>query len=292
MNEYKVSVIIPTYNRSTLLQNTLNSLCNQTLSLNEFEVIVVDDGSNDLTYNVIKKYQNNLNLKYIFKKHDGFGVANSRNMGVDLSRGEIVIFLDCGMLCSRNYVQSHYFSHKKNPNSYILGYVYGYDDYNENKDIIKKYVNLKDIDFSIEKLEEMNVFDLREQYYKKYGTNLKKWKAPWVICWTTDISIERSIFVKYGGFDESYKTWGGEDTDLAIKLYLNNVQIILDKEIKSIHYPHEKAKVNMSKEELKKSTIEKRKYMFRKYKLKEISTWIYVDSSMDLEYVLTKMEKK
>lgn len=92
MNEYKVSVIIPTYNRSALLQNTLNSLCNQTLSLNEFEVIVVDDGSNDLTYNVIKKYQNNLNLKYIFKKHDGFGVANSRNMGVDLSRGEIVIF--------------------------------------------------------------------------------------------------------------------------------------------------------------------------------------------------------
>ena len=64
MNEYKVSVIIPTYNRSALLQNTLNSLCNQTLSLNEFEVIVVDDGSNDLTYNVIKKYQNNLNLKW------------------------------------------------------------------------------------------------------------------------------------------------------------------------------------------------------------------------------------
>ena len=157
MNEYKVSVIIPTYNRSALLQNTLNSLCNQTLSLNEFEVIVVDDGSNDLTYNVIKKYQNNLNLKYIFKKHDGFGVANSRNMGVDLSRGEIVIFLDCGMLCSRNYVQSHYFSHKKNPNSYILGYVYGYDDYNENKDIINKtqYIhsnkpNIENNDLTIE----------------------------------------------------------------------------------------------------------------------------------------------
>src|SRR5262249_51175789 len=82
------SVIIPTYNRRKLLQETLDSVWAQ--SFTDFEVIVVDDGSTDGTEDVLKPQQDR--LKLIVNEHLGPGAA--RNAGARVAKGQYLAFLD------------------------------------------------------------------------------------------------------------------------------------------------------------------------------------------------------
>lgn len=83
------SVIIPTYNRADLVARTVQSVLNQ--SFVNFEVIVVDDGSTDNTANIIKCI-NDVRISYIFQENQG--VSAARNLGVSVSKGKYIIFLD------------------------------------------------------------------------------------------------------------------------------------------------------------------------------------------------------
>ncbi len=87
-----LSVIIPTYNRAQALPLALDSLVRQTLSQSEFEVLVVDDGSSDATRDVVERYQNLLPITYHHIEHRGVSVA--RNVGIERSRGEVIVFFD------------------------------------------------------------------------------------------------------------------------------------------------------------------------------------------------------
>jgi hypothetical protein len=83
----KVSVIIPTYNRSALLQETIDSVLRQTF--NNFEVIVVDDGSTDDTSVVVKGIKDDRVL--YFHKPNG-GPASARNLGLSKAKGDYISF--------------------------------------------------------------------------------------------------------------------------------------------------------------------------------------------------------
>lgn len=88
-----VSIIIPTHNRADLICETLDSIQKQ--SYNHFEIIVVDDHSEDNTVEVIKKYieRNNLNNIQVFTNR-GRGACAARNLGIDNSKGEYIQFFD------------------------------------------------------------------------------------------------------------------------------------------------------------------------------------------------------
>ena len=87
----KVSIIIPTYNRSNDLIRCLNSLREQTYK--NFEVLVCDDGSTDDTFEILSKFIDVFELKYF--KNDNFGgPAKSRNLGIQNSSGDYIAFLD------------------------------------------------------------------------------------------------------------------------------------------------------------------------------------------------------
>jgi glycosyltransferase involved in cell wall biosynthesis len=88
MNIPKVSVIIPTYNRSQFLPEAVHSVLDQTFT--DFEIIVVDDGSIDNTKEVINNYQDS-RITYIYQENQGVAVA--LNTGVKRAIGEYVIFL-------------------------------------------------------------------------------------------------------------------------------------------------------------------------------------------------------
>ncbi|MBN1639415.1 MAG: glycosyltransferase family 2 protein [Ignavibacteriales bacterium] len=93
MNEKPtVSVIIPTYNRARLIGRSIQSVLNQTYQ--DFEIIVVDDGSIDNTREVIKEFQRkDKRINYI--KHDeNKGGSAARNTGIKASRGEYIAFQD------------------------------------------------------------------------------------------------------------------------------------------------------------------------------------------------------
>ncbi len=87
---YKFTICMPTYNRAYIIKKPLNSLLAQTLD--NFEVIVVDDGSSDDTEVVVKQFEEKLNLKYI-KKENG-GKHTALNAGVKNAKGELFLILD------------------------------------------------------------------------------------------------------------------------------------------------------------------------------------------------------
>lgn len=89
----KLSVVIPCYNMEKYLADCLDSLFRQNLSPTDFEVILVNDGSEDNTLQIATQYaQEFSNIKIIDKKNGGVGAA--RNSGLDLATGVFVYFLD------------------------------------------------------------------------------------------------------------------------------------------------------------------------------------------------------
>lgn len=91
-NNPKVSVIIPTYNRAHPVGRAIESVLNQTYQ--DFELIVVDDGSTDNTEEIIKEFQLKDN-RIIYLKHDeNKGGSAARNTGIKASKGEYIAFLD------------------------------------------------------------------------------------------------------------------------------------------------------------------------------------------------------
>lgn len=83
-----VSVIIPAFNTEKYISQAIESVLNQTYQ--NFELIVVNDGSTDRTEKVIKKYFNR--ISYIYQTNKG--VAAARNVGISASKGEYIAFLD------------------------------------------------------------------------------------------------------------------------------------------------------------------------------------------------------
>lgn len=89
--EYKLSVIIPVYNVEEYLVETLDSVVNQTMD--NYEIILVNDGSTDNSQSIIDDYAKRYeNIVSIYQENSGPGKA--RNKGIDVSRGEYIIFVD------------------------------------------------------------------------------------------------------------------------------------------------------------------------------------------------------
>ncbi len=92
-----ISVIIPTFNRYSLLKRAIKSILNQTYK--DIEIIVVDDGSVDKTSNI----KNDFNLTYIYQKNSG--VSCARNKGIKKAKGEWIAFLDSDDTWCENKLQ-------------------------------------------------------------------------------------------------------------------------------------------------------------------------------------------
>jgi len=85
-----VSVIIPTYNAGKYIRQSITSVMAQ--DYNNWELIVVDDGSTDDTERIVSEFLNDHRICYVKKKNSG--VSNSRNFGANLAKGDYFCFLD------------------------------------------------------------------------------------------------------------------------------------------------------------------------------------------------------
>lgn len=97
----KVSVIVPVYNAELYIDECLQTLCNQTMSANDYEIIVVDDGSSDNSLEIIRSVEkSNNNITVVVQNNQGASVA--RNTGLDMARGRYISFVDAD-----DWVESH-----------------------------------------------------------------------------------------------------------------------------------------------------------------------------------------
>lgn len=95
------SIIVPVYNRPQEIDELLESLTQQDFQ-DDFEVIVVEDGSTDSSVEVVKKYTNSLQINYFFKENSGAGA--SRNYGMERANGNYFIILDSDVIVPTQYL--------------------------------------------------------------------------------------------------------------------------------------------------------------------------------------------
>ena len=96
------SVIIPIYNRPNEIEELLESLTHQTYT--NFEVIVIEDGSDEKCEHVVAKYSDQLTIQYHFKENSGQGF--SRNVGFDIAKGDYYLVFDSDCLIPTHYFQA------------------------------------------------------------------------------------------------------------------------------------------------------------------------------------------
>ena len=89
----KLSIIIPLYNSEKYIQGCLGSLLKQKLKQNEFEIIIINDGSTDHSLDIVKKFEDKYSNIFVFTKKNG-GVGSARNKGISLAKGKYIYFID------------------------------------------------------------------------------------------------------------------------------------------------------------------------------------------------------
>ncbi len=155
---FEISIIVPVYNLEGYISATLNSIINQ--SDREFELIVIDDGSTDNSYNIARDLLEGSKLSdyKIIKKENG-GVSSARNLGLDSAKGEYVIFIDGDDIITSDLVMSVRDSLSK---KYDLVF-WGFDYIDEDKTVIKDYFSQYSISngeiISGEKILEANLIN-------------------------------------------------------------------------------------------------------------------------------------
>jgi glucosyl-dolichyl phosphate glucuronosyltransferase len=103
MDDYKVTVVVCTYNRAGILKHCLHSLVEQNAAKNLFEVIVIDNNSNDKTAEVIQTFvENNINFRMLYEKEQG--LSHARNRGFKEAMTNHVAYLDDDAKALRSYV--------------------------------------------------------------------------------------------------------------------------------------------------------------------------------------------
>lgn len=117
-----ISAVITTYNRPELLKRALLSLSTQTLDPSEYEIIVIDDGSDSATQSIAAELGKLLPFTYVFQANSG--LASAKNHGLFYARAPIVLFLDDDDLSDPDLLEQHLIAHKHypDPNIAILGF--------------------------------------------------------------------------------------------------------------------------------------------------------------------------
>ncbi|MEN6324661.1 MAG: glycosyltransferase family A protein [Syntrophomonas sp.] len=200
----KISVIIPTMQRSHLLKWNLYSLSKQIIPW-DFETIVLNDGIQDETENICEKHREQLNLKYVFTgqrnlpdnivwRVPGFAF----NIGVKMSQGDILILCDAEMYHLNDTIAKLVAPLIDNPK--LLGIPVGYNDANST------FLN------SLEEHNGNHNIDLNEleNGYPKIDSSL-----PYLM------SISKNEFLAIGGYDEDFTGVAADDDDLVRRLRAN-----------------------------------------------------------------------
>lgn len=203
-----LTVIIPSFNRSDVLNECLRHLSKQTLQQENFEIIVVDDGSKDDTQVVLKKWKKILNNLKSFKQKNS-GQAKARNRAIQHAKGKVVLFIGDDMYANINLLKEHVDFHKDHPSKKYA--CLGLTEWDERKSVSDYMRWLTDggPQFAYKKL--------------KAGSEARFWYF-----YTSNISLKLELLQKEK-FDDDFKGYGWEDIELAYRLSKNeNMKIIYE----------------------------------------------------------------
>jgi len=197
------SVVIPTYNSAKTLALTLNSVCEQTLSPEKYEIIVVDDGSTDDTESNVKCQMSNVKMPEIryFKVENG-GLAKARNLGIKKAVGEIIFFTDDDCIAPKDWMEIILDGYHRNPD--VVGIGGWYEINSSRAGFLQKCENAMDKKFGSSILNA------------EIKTNL--YFFPFVGAQPANLSYKKSVLEECGGFDENLRSdkWIAKEFNIKV----------------------------------------------------------------------------
>jgi GT2 family glycosyltransferase len=195
-----VTVQICTYNRRALLGRVMQALFAQDLDPALYEVVLVDDGSSDGTYeDVIRTLQPPCALHVV--RQTNAGLARGRNVGIARARGECILFMDDDVLATPGLLSAHVRFHRQRPRAICRGGV----------------INVVSFD----------ALPPARYTWRNYSG---------AYFWTTNVSAPLALVREAGGFDERFSEYGWEDLELGYRLRRMGVPSILARDALVYHY--------------------------------------------------------
>lgn len=227
------SIVIPTYNNKDYLICTLRHLFKQNLRDEDFEIIIVDDGSDDGTQERVKQLvqeelKRNIYMKYIYFARAGarkmgdfqFRAGVARNQGVKFAIGEYVTFLDSDIVVPEHFLQDLLNRHKNFE-------VVQTERLHLAPEVSSQHTKIETIDIV------KDIIQVEEGYWDHFHKT-NNWDAmpdKWKYVCTYSLSMPLQLFKNVGWFRKNYCVYGYEDTDLGYRLakagakfYLNHLQ--------------------------------------------------------------------
>jgi GT2 family glycosyltransferase len=215
----RVSVVIPTYNRSRMLRQCLDALAAQTILPQELEVIVVDDGSTDDTEAVVRASSYAFPLKYLRQANGGPGAA--RNAGVREAVGEKVLFLGDDIVADARLLESHLEAHARReaPATAILGHIDWAPDLPRTS-VMDFVCGPAALQFGYDLIPHLPALDARFFY-------------------SSNVSIDRRFLVDatsgHAPFDADFTAPAFEDAELAVRLQRQGLEIVYAPAARAFH---------------------------------------------------------
>lgn len=190
-----VDIVVPCYNVANIVKKCVNSLLKQSYSTNSIIIYLVNDGSSDETGDILESFANHQQIQVIHHKVNK-KLSAARNTGINAGNGEVICFLDSDMVVNKNWVETHVdiLSDMK-----IVG-------------VVGDQIPPKEIDSN--KLDKY--FYDKRRGARQFGENTPI-RFPYFLF--SNASIRRSALNSIGLFDETFTSYGGEDTELAIRLW-------------------------------------------------------------------------
>lgn len=260
----KYSVIIPAYNRSLQLMLTLAAFEKQTYAMDQFEVVVVNDGSTDDTLERLQQYIAPYRLAVVSLAETS-GRSAARNRGVAEANGEYIIFCDPDFLVSPDFIRVHDSYHQQHPKAVVSGvpylfmnaYTQLHPDFSEEEKMAMagvlipaglwsehfwhtneriEIVSREDILNETDRLSKVIApWEPVESHYAQFSTTDV---APWLMAITRNLSLSKQLFDRVGGFNEAFQKHGLEDWELGYRLHRYGCAFISMNEPVGYHQEH------------------------------------------------------
>ncbi|MCC2667973.1 MAG: putative glycosyltransferase [Armatimonadetes bacterium] len=207
------SVVIPTHNRSSLIDATLTELAKVRRDPALWEVVVVDDGSSDDTEAVIRRWTETAPFRVQYLKQANAGPAAARNRGAAAARGEVLIFLDDDIEVQPDFVDQHVRAVVANKGCWITGRILHPPELR--KTPFGEYRNAV--------WERFHEQQLPGRLSDSPGGS------------AANLSLPAEDFRQLGGFDESFTTPSSEDWDLTLRARQQGVRVLYHPGIRTLH---------------------------------------------------------
>ncbi len=236
LDDLSVSVIIPYYNSKETIAILMESLKHQLFNKDNFEVIIVDDGSTEQSKDYLENLLHDSQFRITLVRHkNNLGRSAARNSGAYIARNDVLLFVDSDVILPSNFIFNHAIKHKFSDSILLVSL----------KEPVKLAQlltdTLKENNFNFKankhndwryyaELQNRTIKDIEDtRYFKDFGffrEYFSKTLPEMVI--TTAISIRKESFYNAGGFSQDFIGWGREDVFFGAMAIATGVYIIPD----------------------------------------------------------------